>query len=55
MLPNVPHCTLGIQADAGHNLSLGWSARAYHLRVMAFVESCIVRRQLLGADVADVA
>ncbi|MFG3153793.1 alpha/beta hydrolase [Streptomyces sp. NPDC048219] len=25
---------------AGHNISLGWAARAYHLRVLAFLEEC---------------
>ncbi|MFJ8128309.1 alpha/beta fold hydrolase [Streptomyces hydrogenans] len=26
---------------AGHNVSLGWAARAYHLRVLAFLEECL--------------
>jgi pimeloyl-ACP methyl ester carboxylesterase len=28
------------QPDAGHNLSVGLSARDYHLRVLSFVEEC---------------
>lgn len=28
------------QADAGHNISLGWTARAYHRRVVAFAAAC---------------
>ncbi|MFK4070905.1 alpha/beta hydrolase [Streptomyces sp. NPDC029674] len=32
------------QADAGHNISLGWSARTYHLRALAFLEQCLARR-----------
>ncbi|WP_427924370.1 alpha/beta hydrolase [Streptomyces sp. cg40] len=28
-------------ASAGHNISLGRTARAYHLRVLAFLEECI--------------
>lgn len=35
-------------ADAGHNLSLGWSAAAYHLRVLAFAEECVVARVHAG-------
>ncbi|GHA00510.1 thioesterase [Streptomyces echinoruber] len=26
---------------AGHNVSLGWAARAYHLRALAFLEECL--------------
>lgn len=29
----------------GHNLSLGHMARAYHLRVLSFVEHCVARRR----------
>ncbi|MFC8724355.1 alpha/beta hydrolase [Streptomyces bacillaris] len=32
------------QPDAGHNISLGWAARAYHLRVCAFLEECLLAR-----------
>ncbi|MGE5131914.1 MAG: alpha/beta hydrolase [Gemmatimonadota bacterium] len=32
------------QPGAGHNLSLGWSALAYHLRVLAFAEECVLAR-----------
>ncbi|MEU9880864.1 alpha/beta hydrolase [Streptomyces phaeochromogenes] len=28
--------------DAGHNISLGWAARTYHLRVLAFLEECLL-------------
>lgn len=34
------------QAWAGHNLSLGLSAGAYHLKVLSFAEECIVCRRL---------
>lgn len=27
---------------AGHNASLGWAARAYHLRALAFLEECLL-------------
>ncbi|ULR51533.1 alpha/beta hydrolase [Streptomyces deccanensis] len=29
---------------AGHNISLGLAARAYHLRALAFLEECLARR-----------
>ncbi|MDT3441901.1 alpha/beta hydrolase [Pseudofrankia sp. BMG5.37] len=31
------------QPGAGHNISLGWAARAYHLAVLAFAERCLLR------------
>ncbi|OKK23019.1 thioesterase [Streptomyces sp. CB00455] len=34
------------QAEAGHNISLGHSARSYHLRCFGFFEDCLVRRNL---------
>ncbi|MGW6458444.1 alpha/beta hydrolase [Streptomyces sp. NPDC055078] len=30
---------------AGHNISLGWAARSYHLRALAFLEECLVERR----------
>ncbi|MEU8685499.1 alpha/beta fold hydrolase [Streptomyces sp. NPDC048611] len=30
--------------DAGHNISLGWAARTYHLRALAFLEECLLTR-----------
>lgn len=38
----VPH-TVDRLPGTGHNISLGWSARAYHLRVLAFLEECLAR------------
>lgn len=32
------------QSDGGHNLSVGNTAIAYHLRVLAFAEECVVAR-----------
>ncbi|MEO3787488.1 alpha/beta fold hydrolase [Actinocorallia sp. B10E7] len=37
------------QAGGGHNLSLGNSALAYHLRVLSFVEECVLARRSAGA------
>lgn len=34
------------QPRAGHNLSLGWAARSYHLRALGFLEECLVEREL---------
>ncbi|MFG2606234.1 alpha/beta hydrolase [Streptomyces sp. NPDC048514] len=34
------------QPDAGHNVSLGWGARAYHLRMLAFLEECLLHRTI---------
>ncbi|MEE3849470.1 alpha/beta fold hydrolase [Gordonia sp. LSe1-13] len=31
-------------AGGGHNLSIGHMARAYHLAVLSFIESCVARR-----------
>ncbi|MFF3646557.1 alpha/beta hydrolase [Streptomyces sp. NPDC002564] len=36
-----PRVLLERQEGAGHNISLGWAARAYHLRALAFLEECL--------------
>lgn len=43
-----PRFVIGEQADAGHNLSLGLTAAAYHLKVLSFVEECVVARDRAG-------
>lgn len=48
-----PRVKLNEQADAGHNLSLGWGATAYHLRVLSFVEECIQARVPGGTPGSD--
>ncbi|WP_457540073.1 alpha/beta hydrolase [Streptomyces filamentosus] len=30
--------------DAGHNISLGWAARTYHLQAFGFLEECLLAR-----------
>ncbi|CAM5636485.1 Alpha/beta hydrolase family protein [Streptomyces sp. KS_5] len=30
---------------AGHNISLGWAARSYHLRALGFLEECLAQRE----------
>jgi pimeloyl-ACP methyl ester carboxylesterase len=34
---------------AGHNISLGWAARSYHLRALGFLEECLARRECAEA------
>lgn len=47
------------QAGAGHNLSLGLSAMAYHLKVLSFAEECALAREnadfMSGNENADAA
>jgi pimeloyl-ACP methyl ester carboxylesterase len=40
-----PRVVTAEQADAAHNLSLGWSALSYHLKVLSFAEECAVARE----------
>lgn len=40
-----PRVTVNEQASSGHNLSIGLSAMAYHLRVLSFVEECVLARE----------
>jgi hypothetical protein len=40
LLSAAPRVVPALQAQAAHNLSRGWSAPAYHLRVFAFAEEC---------------
>lgn len=39
-----PRVALHEQSDAGHNLSLGYAATAYHLSALSFVEECVLSR-----------
>lgn len=41
-----PRVVVHEQTTAGHNLSIGVTAVAYHLRVLSFIEECIVGRAL---------
>ncbi|WP_405827052.1 MULTISPECIES: alpha/beta hydrolase [unclassified Streptomyces] len=41
LLTAAPRVTLEHLAAAGHNISLGHAATAYHLRVLAFLEDCL--------------
>jgi pimeloyl-ACP methyl ester carboxylesterase len=42
MFARAPRVAVHEQAGAGHNLSLGLTATAYHLKVLSFVEECVV-------------
>jgi pimeloyl-ACP methyl ester carboxylesterase len=39
-----PQLAVRRQPAAGHNISLGWAARSYHLNALAFAEQCLLRR-----------
>ncbi|MFH8894194.1 alpha/beta hydrolase [Streptomyces sp. NPDC017949] len=39
------------QPDAGHNISLGWAARSYHLRVLSFLEERLLARNVVRGPV----
>jgi pimeloyl-ACP methyl ester carboxylesterase len=46
LFKNAPHFTIEIEPFAGHNISLGWAARSYHLKILAFAEQCSLSRRL---------
>ncbi|MFG1932503.1 alpha/beta hydrolase [Mycobacterium sp. NPDC048908] len=45
MFTSSPRFVLNQQADTGHNLSLSFSAPAYHSSVLSFVEGCVAAQQ----------
>jgi pimeloyl-ACP methyl ester carboxylesterase len=47
-----PRVELVEQRGAGHNLSVAHTATAYHLKVLSFVEECVVARGLGETDTA---
>jgi hypothetical protein len=40
-----PRLVINEQIDAGHSLSLSVSAAAYHMKVLSFVEECVVAQE----------
>jgi hypothetical protein len=40
-----PRFVINEQVAAGHNLSLSISAAAYHMKVLSFVEECVVTQE----------
>ncbi|GAA2449950.1 hypothetical protein GCM10010421_47960 [Streptomyces glaucus] len=47
-----PRVIVDRQPDAGHDISLGWAARSYHLRALAFFEGCLASRAVAPAPAA---
>lgn len=45
-----PRFVINHQVGAGHNLSLSVSAAAYHMKVLSFVEDCVVARERASAE-----
>jgi pimeloyl-ACP methyl ester carboxylesterase len=41
-LPAAPSVAFDVQRGAGHNVSLSWAGRAYHLKALAFAEECLL-------------
>jgi hypothetical protein len=41
MFSGSPRFTVNRQPEAGHNISLGYSAADYHAKVFSFAEECI--------------
>lgn len=50
MFSAAPRFAVNERADAGHNLSLGWAAAAYHLSVLSFAEQCVVASTTTDVD-----
>ncbi|MFJ9811628.1 alpha/beta hydrolase [Streptomyces sp. NPDC101158] len=44
-----PTTVIAHQPDAGHNLSLGWAARTYHLKALGFLEDCLLAKDAAPA------
>ncbi|MFD4444198.1 alpha/beta hydrolase [Nocardia sp. NPDC058519] len=44
LLASAPRRGLTRVPQAGHNISLGWAARAYHTSALAFFETCLLDR-----------
>ena len=47
-----PSMVIRRQPAAGHNISLGWAARPYHLNALAFAEQCLLGRRGWGGGTA---
>ena len=47
-----PRLVLDGQPGAGHNISLGWAARSYHLRALAFLQDCVTSNAGATPDAA---
>jgi pimeloyl-ACP methyl ester carboxylesterase len=45
LFTGAPRFVVNEQVGAGHNLSLSVNAAAYHMKVLSFVEECVVQRE----------
>jgi hypothetical protein len=45
-----PRIAVDDQAGGGHNLSVGLSALAYHLKMLSFAEECVLARESATGD-----
>jgi pimeloyl-ACP methyl ester carboxylesterase len=45
-----PRVVTAEQADAAHNLSIGWTALSYHLKVLSFAEESAIARERILAE-----
>jgi len=45
MFTGSPRVVTLSQADASHNLSVGWTALSYHLKILSFAEECAITRE----------
>jgi hypothetical protein len=45
-----PRVVTDEQADSGHNLSIGHTATGYHLKILSFVEECVLASENRGYD-----
>jgi pimeloyl-ACP methyl ester carboxylesterase len=45
-----PRVVTDEQADSGHNLSIGRTATGYHLKILSFVEECVLGHENGGID-----
>ncbi|WP_031476644.1 alpha/beta hydrolase [Streptomyces bicolor] len=48
-LAGAPRVVVDRLPGAGHNISLGWAARSYHLRALGFLEECLAQRECAPA------
>lgn len=45
-----PRVVVSEQSHSGHNLSVGLTAMAYHLKVLSFIEECVLAREMQHTD-----
>lgn len=46
LMTSCPRLDFAVQEGAGHNVSLSYAARVYHLRALAFADECVRRAAL---------